>query len=126
METRTNRNSSEECQHRQLRGQRSSSWSLLVPGTHLELLVEFAAVAVQHGQVERTEVCIEAGTRQRVSTGPGPGPGPGAGAVPSQLDSLLIDELVIGAEVVSVGRALGFTPQGGEVQTLCDTHVEHP
>lgn len=29
--------------------------------THLQLLVEFAAVSVQHGQVERAEVCIETG-----------------------------------------------------------------
>lgn len=29
-------------------------------GTHLELLVEFAAVAIQHGQIERAKVCVEA------------------------------------------------------------------
>lgn len=28
--------------------------------THLELLVELAAVSVQHGQVQRPKVCVEA------------------------------------------------------------------
>lgn len=37
------------------------------------------------------------------------------------LDLLFIDEFIIGAEVVSVGGALGFTAQGGEVQALCQT-----
>lgn len=37
------------------------SRALPAAGTHLELLVEFAAVAIQHGQIERAKVCIEAG-----------------------------------------------------------------
>ena len=33
--------------------------------THLQLLVEFAAVSVQHGQVQRSKVCVEAAETQR-------------------------------------------------------------
>ena len=37
--------------------------------THLELLVEFAAVSVQHGQIQRTKVCIKTGhTHARTHT----------------------------------------------------------
>lgn len=38
---------------------------VVVAGTHLELLVEFAAVSIQHGQIERAKVCVEAGTSAR-------------------------------------------------------------
>lgn len=72
-------------------------------GTHLELLVEFAAVSIQHGQIQRTKVGVETGDNVNVNHmtsfihhG-------------TPLDLLFIDEFIIGAEVVSVGGALGFT-----------------
>lgn len=34
--------------------------------THLELLVEFAAVSIQHGQIQRTKVCIKTETQSSV------------------------------------------------------------
>lgn len=37
----------------------------MLAGTHLEFLVEFAAVSVQHGQIQRPKVCIE--TRDNVN-----------------------------------------------------------
>lgn len=36
-------------------------------GTHLEFLVEFAAVSIQHGQIQRTKVCIETGDSVNVN-----------------------------------------------------------
>lgn len=75
--------------------------------THLELLVELAAVSVQHGQVERAKVGVETGQThggKPVSAVPAEAEPRGAGG--SHL--LLVDKLVVRAEVVRVGRAFGF------------------
>lgn len=44
-----------------------SPGQLPAAGTHLEFLVEFAAVSIQHGQVERPKVCVETGDMGHIS-----------------------------------------------------------
>lgn len=75
---------------------------------HLELLVEFAAVPKQHGDVQRTKVCVEAGNTE--DTLPEDGQLHTHTHTHRDLDLLFVDELVISAKIVCVGRAFRFTP----------------